>query len=160
MQKLCSFFGALLLAATLFGQSDRGTITGTVSDAASALVPGAIVTAVNPETGVQFRTETTSTGNYAIPSVPAGSYDVSVEHAGFRKFLQTGVRVQVAQSARVDIALQIGSTSESVTVSADAPLLKSENAEQSTTISGDRINALPLNFALGAGAVRNPLSFV
>ena len=160
MKKLCSFFGALVLAVSLFSQSDRGTITGTVSDAAGALIPSAAVIAINPETGVQFRTETTTTGNYTIPSVPAGSYDLSIEHAGFRKFQQTGLRVQVAQSARVDVVLQVGSTTDSVTVTADAPLLKSESAEQSMTISGDRINALPLNFALGAGAVRNPLSFV
>src|SRR5258707_2320417 len=160
MPKLRSFLSVLLLAASIYGQSDRGTITGTVSDAATALVPGAIVTALNPETGVQFRTETTNTGNYTIPSVPAGTYELTVGHAGFRKFLQTGLTVQGAQSSRGDVVLQVGSTSESVTVSSDAPLLKSESAEQSTTITGDRINALPLNFALGAGAVRNPLSFV
>lgn len=150
----------LVLSLAIYGQSDRGTITGTVTDAAAALVPSASVVATNPETGVQFRTETTSTGNYTIPSVPAGSYDVTIEHAGFRKFQQNGVRVQVAQSIRVDVALQVGSTADSIVVTDFTPLLKSESAEQSTTISGDRINALPLNFALGAGAVRNPLSFV
>ena len=160
MKKLSCFFGLLVLAVSLYGQSDRGTITGTVSDAAGALIPSAAVIAINPENGAQFRTETTSTGNYTIPSVPAGGYELTIEHPGFRKFVQTGLRVQVAQTARVDVALQVGSTSDSVTITADAPLLKSENAEQSTTISGDRINALPLNFALGAGAVRNPLSFV
>ena len=150
----------ILFAVALFAQSDRGTITGTVTDAAGALVPNASVVAVNPETGVQFRTTTTNTGNYTIPSVPSGGYTVSVEVTGFRKFQQNGVRVQVAQSVRVDVSLQVGSTSDSVVVTAEAPLLKSESAEQSMTISGDQINALPLNFALGAGAVRNPLSFV
>lgn len=153
-------FGAVALAAALYGQSDRGTITGTVSDPAGALVPAATVIAANPATGLQFRTATTTTGNYTIPSVPVGTYDLTIEHAGFRKSQQTGLRVQVAQTVRLDIVLQVGSTTESISVTAAGPLLKTESAEQSTTISGDRINALPLNFALGAGAVRNPLSFV
>ncbi len=70
MKKLSCFFGLLVLAVSLYGQSDRGTITGTVSDAAGALIPSAAVIAINPENGAQFRTETTSTGNYTSPSVP------------------------------------------------------------------------------------------
>ncbi|MGH9719306.1 MAG: carboxypeptidase regulatory-like domain-containing protein [Bryobacteraceae bacterium] len=151
---------SILLPLCLLGQSDRGLITGAVTDPAGAVVPGAPVVAVNTETGVQFRTVTTSTGNYTIPSMPVGAYDLTVEVSGFKKFQQQGIRVQVAQAARIDIDLQVGATTESVTVTGDAPLLKSESAEQSTTISGDRINALPLNFAIGQGAVRNPLSFV
>ena len=88
-------------------QSDRGTITGTVADQAGAMIPNVIVTAENLGTGVQIKTETTDTGNYTIPSIPAGNYSVTVEHQGFRKFVQTGIRVQVAQTARVDIALQV-----------------------------------------------------
>ena len=153
-------FATIALSASLYGQSDRGTITGTVSDPAGALVPAATVIAINPETGLQFRTATTTTGNYTIPSVPVGTYDLTIEHAGFRKSQQTGLRVQVAQTVRLDIVLQVGSTTESISVTAAGPLLKTESAEQSTTITGDRINALPLNFALGAGAIRNPLSFV
>ena len=56
--------------------------------------------------------------------------------------------------------MQVGSTAESVTVTADAPLLRTENAAQATTVGREQLNALPLNFAIGAGAVRNPLSFV
>ncbi|MEX2260448.1 MAG: TonB-dependent receptor [Bryobacteraceae bacterium] len=145
---------------SVLAQSDRGTITGTVSDPAGALIPSVSVIAENTGTGIQFRTETTSTGNYTISSVPSGIYSLTVEHTGFRKHIQSGVTVQVAQTARIDVALQLGSTTEAVTVSADAPLLRTESAEQSTTISGEQLNALPINFAIGAGAVRNPLSFV
>jgi len=151
----------LLLAATsVYGQTDRGTITGTVTDKAGALIPNAKIVASNPATGVQFTTESTATGNFTIPSMPSGNYDLNVEVTGFRKYTQTGITVQVAVTARVDVVMQIGSTSDSVTVSADAPLLKTENAAQSTTINGEQINNLPLNFAIGQGAVRNPLSFV
>jgi hypothetical protein len=150
----------LSAAAALFAQSDRGTITGTVADPAGAFVPAATVTAVNPETGVALRTQTTGTGSYTIPYVPAGVYDLSVEAAGFSKFEQRGIRVRVADSSRVDVVLQVGATTESVTVTADAPLLNTESAAQATTIGRDQLNQLPVNFAIGAGAVRNPLSFL
>src|SRR4051794_1834192 len=117
---------ALLISSMVFGQSDRGTITGTVSDQAGALIPNAKVVANNTATGVQFTTETTETGNFTIPSMPSGTYDVNVEVTGFRKYTQTGITVQVAQTARIDVVLQVGSTTDSVTVSADAPLLKTE----------------------------------
>ena len=135
-------------------QSDRGTLTGTVSDSAGAVVPAAAVVVTNSETGIVSRTVTTSTGNYTISSLSVGTYDVSVEVAGFKKYLQKGVRVQVAETARVDIGLEVGSATESVTINADAALLKTEDAEQSQTFSGDRLNALPINFGIGGGAIR------
>src|SRR5258708_4728905 len=126
---------SLLCAAAMLAQSDRGTITGTVSDSAGAVVPNAVVVAVNSETGVQSRTVTTSTGNYTIPSLPVGLYDLSVEVPGFKKHLQRGIKVQVAQTERVDIGLEVGTASESVTVTADPPLLQSDNAPQTNTIT-------------------------
>jgi hypothetical protein len=162
MSRLCRLQAALLLVCSwaLFAQSDRGNITGTISDPADAVVAAASVLATNSETGAQFRTVSTSTGNYSISSLPSGTYALSVEVAGFKKFTQQGINVQVAQTARVDVRLAVGSTSDSITVSADANLLKTEDAAQSNTLTGDRINALPLNFAIGAGAIRNPLGFV
>ena len=77
----------------------------------------------NTETGAVFETVTTPTGNYTIPSLPIGAYDLTVESPGFSKKIQQGIHVQVAQTARVDLALQVGSSTESVTVLADAPLL-------------------------------------
>lgn len=161
MLKLCRLQATLLLlcSCALVAQSDRGNITGTISDPADAVVPNASVVATNSETGAQFRTVSTSTGNYTISSLPSGTYDLSVEVAGFKKFMQQGINVQVAQTARIDVRLAVGSTSDSVTVAADANLLKTEDAAQSDTLSGDRINSLPLNFAIGAGAIRNPLGF-
>jgi hypothetical protein len=151
----------LVSIAATFAQSDRGTINGTITDPADAVVPGATVVARNVETAAQYQTVTTPTGNYTISSLPVGVYGVTVEAPGFKRFTQQGVTVEVAQTARVDIALQVGAASESVTVSADATLLKTESAEQSTTMDADRINALPLNFAnTQTGAIRNPLAFV
>lgn len=151
---------ALCLAAgfSLFAQSDRGTITGTVADPANAVIQGAKVSAKSTETGAGYETVTTGTGNYTLPSLPAGNYDLTVEAPGFNRHIQTGINVQVAQTARIDVIMKIGSTSDSVTINADAPLLKTENAEQSQTITGDRINQLPLTSS--AGGVRNPVAGV
>lgn len=90
-----------------------------------------------------------------------GTYQVSVEAPGFRKYVRNGIIVQVAETARVDIPLEVGSTSDSVVVTADASQLKTESAEQSTTLTGDTINALPLNFGtVNGGSVRNLLGIV
>src|SRR3954469_13836250 len=124
----------IVLTVAAFAQSDRGTITGNVSDPADAVVPGAVVVARNSESGAVYQTVTTQTGNYTLPSLPAGVYDVSVEVTGFKKSTQQGITVQVAQTARIDVTLQVGATTESVTVAATAALLKTESAEQSTTI--------------------------
>ena len=148
----------LLSVLSLFGQSDRGTITGTVADPANAVIQGAKITVRSAETGATYETVTTNTGNYTLPSLPAGNYDLTVEAPGFNRHVQTGINVQVAQTARIDIQMKVGSTSESVTINADAPLLKTESAEQSQTITGDRINALPLTSS--AGGVRNPVAGV
>ena len=149
-----------IASAIALAQSDRGTITGTVADSSGSLIPNASVIAVNPANGVELRTQTTDTGNYTIPSVPAGTYNVTVEVAGFKKFEQQGIRVQVAQTARVDVQMQIGAASEAITITSDAALLQTENAAQALTVGREQLNQLPLNFAIGAGAVRNPLSFV
>lgn len=109
-------------------QSDRGTVTGTITDQASAVVANAAVEITNAETGVQFQTISTVTGNYTLAQLPIGTYRVSVTVPGFKKFVQSGITVDTAQTVRVDISLQIGSASESVTVMADASLLKTETA--------------------------------
>jgi hypothetical protein len=152
---------AAMASLILCAQADRGTLTGTVTDPGGSLVPAAKVTARNPQTGAQFETVTTSTGNYSLPQLPSGEYDVTVELAGFKKYTQRQVTVGVAQTVRIDAALEMGSVTESVVVSARAPMLKTESAEQSFNIETERINALPLNFgARGPGSFRNPFTFV
>ena len=94
-----------------------------------------------------------------LPSLPSGIYALVVSAPGFNQYIQEGIQVQVAQTARVDVVLKIGATSESVTVQANAPLLRTENAEQSQTLSGDEIDKLPLT--LGGNnlyGTRNPLA--
>ena len=161
---MLAVLGSLAVPASTAGaQSDRGVLTGRVSDPQSAIVVGAVVIARNADTGAEYRTVTTATGDYTLSSLPARRYDLIVEAAGFKTFVSESVLVQVAQTTRVDAALQIGATAEIVSVTAEAPLLKTANAEQGINISGDRLNTLPLNFGGGGGnvgAIRNWLGFV
>src|ERR1700757_494934 len=88
----------VLLAVPAFAQSDRGTITGTVTDQDGGVVPGASVVAVNTDNGSKYETVTTSTGNYTLAEVPVGMYNLSVELSGFGRFRQEGIRIFVAQT--------------------------------------------------------------
>ena len=156
--RVAAIFAFLLLTGSaLQAQSDRGTITGTVQDPAGAVVPGATVGLLNTATGSAYQTVTTETGNYTLPSLPAGNYELTVNHAGFGKFVQQNIQVQVTLSIRIDVVLQIGTAAESVTVTAGAPLLRTESAEQSFNITGDQVNALPLT--QGSAGLRNPIAF-
>jgi len=148
-----------LAVACAWAQSDRGTITGTVADPTGALIPASKVVLTNVETGSRSETVTTTTGNYTLAALPVGTYKLAVEHPGFSKSEMTNIVVQVAVTTRVDVVLQVGSATQSVEVSAESTLLKTESGEQSTTVTGAQINTLPINFGIGAGAIRNPLSF-
>src|ERR1700722_5281443 len=98
----------LLYALAAFAQTDRGTITGTVSDPAGAVVPNASVEARNEGTSVVFKAATTNTGNYTLSSLPVGTYEISVSANGFKKSVRPGVTVNTAETVRVDAALEVG----------------------------------------------------
>ena len=150
----------MLVCTSLVAQSDRGTISGTILDSSGAVVPNASVVARSSETGSVTKTVTTTTGNYVIPELPVGVYEVSVEVPGFKKYVRNGITVQVAETARVDVSLEVGATADSILVTADASLLRTESAEQSTTLNAERLDALPLNFgSINGGSLRNLLGF-
>ena len=157
MKNACLLTVFALTISGAFAQSDRGAITGTVVDALGALIPAAQVNLTNKDTGAHHETVTTGTGNYTLPALPVGTYTLSVEHPGFSKYERANIEVQVAVTTRVDVVLQVGTATQSVEVSAESTLLKTESAEQSTTITGAQLNDLPINFGIGAGAISNPL---
>src|SRR5579862_3105793 len=140
-----SFLGLLLcFGLPLLGQT-FGDVSGRVSDPSGAGVPTAAVTLTNTATNA-VRTENTSgEGLYTFASVPPGVYDIKVEHPGFRTVASNNVEVQVQQSVRLDLTLQVGQVSETVEVSAQAALLQSENATVGTVIENKSIVELPLN---------------
>ena len=161
MKTILVFVYCCVIASTAFAQGDRGTITGTVVDASGAVVPHAVVSAHNAETGNVLATETTDKGDYTLAEVPIGHWDVVVEAKGFKKFTSANNEVQVAVTMRVDATLQVGAASESITVEANPVMLKTESADQATTITNDLLVELPITWAngwFGNQAVRNPLS--
>ncbi|HEY1756893.1 MAG TPA: TonB-dependent receptor [Bryobacteraceae bacterium] len=138
------------VASLAFGQVGNGTITGTVTDPAGAVVAGATVTAKNAETGVAYQATSTSTGNYTIGDLPVGTYTITVGATGFKGYSHSNLAVAATQVLREDVPLQIGASSESVTVTAEASLLKTETGELAHNITLQQIDDLPL---LGIGTV-------
>src|SRR2546425_5430328 len=155
-----------LSVVTGFPQSDRGTITGTVADATGAVIPGVAIEAKNAQTGATYQAGSSETGNYTLAQLPAGTYELSAQLPGFKKFVRTGVIVAVATTLRIDVTLQVGATGESVTVEAASPLLKTESGEVSHNISFDNIDNIPaltlrtVGQASTLGNIRNPLEIL
>jgi hypothetical protein len=155
--------GVLFLVSAAFAQTDRGTITGTVLDPAGAVVPNAAIEAKNTATSETYNVASTGTGNYTLANLPAGAYDLSVNAAGFKKYVRPGVTVQVAETTRIDATLQIGAASDTVTVNAEAPLLKTDSGELSHQIDYKAADEIPLFTLNGSnseniGNIRDPLS--
>ncbi|MFZ4768330.1 MAG: carboxypeptidase-like regulatory domain-containing protein, partial [Roseimicrobium sp.] len=119
MPKLFCGLIMCMVAGGLFAQGDRGTVTGTVADPSGAGVPKASVDLRNSATGVEFKTLTTGTGNFALTSIPAGEYELTVTSPGFSKAIQQNIQVQVALTVRIDLVLKVGANEESVTVTAE-----------------------------------------
>jgi hypothetical protein len=152
------------MGATAFAQSNQGTITGTISDPAGAVVQGAQLEVRNSATGVVYSGGTSSTGNYVIV-VPSGVYEITVTVPGFKKYVQSNVQVVVATDTRRDVTLELGSAAEAVTVADTAPLLKTESGEMSHLVETKDVVELPLLTISGGGYagattmgnIRNPL---
>ena len=132
------------MTAAAFAQSDRGTITGTIADPAGAVVASAPIEAKNVDTGAVYQAASTETGNFTLVQLPAGNYELTVTVPGFKKSVRQNILVQVAQTLRVDVTLEVGATSESVTVTAETSLLKTESGELSHTIAAQRLVDLGL----------------
>jgi Carboxypeptidase regulatory-like domain/TonB dependent receptor len=131
-----------------FAQGDRGTITGTVADPANAVVGGASIEAKNSESGATYTAATTETGNYTLPQLPAGTYQLTVSLPGFKKYVRQNILVAATQTVRLDVELEVGAAEESITVNEDVPLLNTETGEISHTIQAQRLVDLGL---LGIG---------
>jgi hypothetical protein len=142
---LCAALGA----SAVYGQTALATITGTVSDPTGAVVANAPISVKNLENGQVFAAASSATGNYTVSQLPIGDYDLSVAVAGFKTYSHTKFHLAAAQVMREDIALSVGNTTESVTVSAESSLLKTENSELSQNVTLAQLNSLPV-LAVGA----------
>jgi hypothetical protein len=146
---------ALSLSATAFAQSQaiNATIEGTVVDDQGGVLPGVTVTVTNLDTGDTRVVVTNENGLYRAPLLPLGTYRVNAELQGFRRFEQTGISLSAGRTAVINITLNVGAIAETVTVTADAPLVDSGRIELGRTLSEAEIKTLPLTS-------RNPYNFV
>lgn len=117
---------------------------GTVSDASGAKVAGAKVVITEQNTGVSRTSETTQTGYYAFPDLPPGTYTVDVEHVGFKKLNRQNVDVLVNSTMRVDVQLQLGDVTESIQVTAEAPILQTDRADTGRKVETQQLADMPL----------------
>lgn len=146
---------ALCSLLPLFGQSERGTITGTVKDSSGAIIPATKVVVTNTQTGVTNTLLTTDTGDYVAPSLQVGTYTVKVEKDGFKPFSVTGIQLNASSTVRVDAALELGTSAQAIEVSASALALATENAKTSVTVNNKLVDELPL---VVGGALRSPFN--
>jgi len=140
-----------LIAAAAFGQLDRGSITGVVTDPTGALVPSARIIIQNTATGAKYETVSNAAGQYTMPNLPAGIYQLTFEAPGFKKLVRAGVELGITSVLRVDAALSLGEVSESVEVTAEITRLQTETPETGTSLSNKQLIDLPLSFGGGDG---------
>jgi hypothetical protein len=143
-----------LAVGVLTAQEFRATLTGTIVDSSGGAVPGATVTVVNVATNDTRNTTTDQQGNYTIPLLPPGTYNITAEASGFKKTIRDNVPLQMSQAATVNLTLEVGAITESVSVTAEAPLLDTAKADRGGVIDQERIQEMPINgrnpFLLGA----------
>lgn len=151
-------FRPLILSLTLvlafglsaYGQVERGTVTGLVTDSSGAVVVGANITIRNASTNVETRTQSNSAGIYYLPSLPPGQYDLRVEHSGFKPEVISNIPLLANLTATFNVTLQLGETTQEVTVQATAVTLESQTTAVSNVLQNRQVAELP---DLG----RNPL---
>ena len=140
----CVFLG-LLVALSALGQTNTASLTGSVRDASGAAIPGVTVTVTDIARNTSLSTITNDSGSYLIPAVNPGSYTIAATLPGFKRYVRSDVTLQVAQVARVDIALEVGAVEQSVEVVSGPLLLETETSSRGTTIDQRSIQELPLN---------------
>ncbi len=144
-------FFVFIAAGTALSQSDRGTIAGTVLDSSGAVVQGASVTATGANTGAVYKTTSTDTGAYRIPDMQVGVYNLTITATGFKTSEQKGLVVQINTTSSLDVTLQPGVVTDTLTVLADVPTLETETSDIGTVVSTKRQR--PESLAL-AGSLR------
>jgi hypothetical protein len=142
---LCCLSTIVLLAATGFSQTSASMV-GSVKDPTGATIANAEVTVTNAERGITRTTSSNSDGEWAVPALPAGKYDLTVTAAGFKKYQAQGVVLEVAQKARVDVPMQVGAATTEVTVEGTSVAqVETQSSDLAGTVTGKEISQLQLN---------------
>lgn len=146
-------FVLLYAGAFAYGQNDRATVTGTITDPTGAIITGAHVSLTEVATGTSFTGTANNKGIYAVHGLPVGTYTLTIQRDGFRNYKQTGIILIAAQVLQVNVKLKVGSSSQTITVTGGAPLLNTEDADVSMTLEQSAIQDLPLNAYGGQDAM-------
>src|SRR6266566_6502828 len=152
-----ALFAFLSLAACALAQSERGAITGLVTDTTGAVVAGASVEIVSRATNIVVRVTSTTAGEYNAANLSPGDYKVQVSAAGFKRFSQENVTLTAGGTVRVDAQLQVGQVTETIEVSAAVAQVQTENAKISTAVQNKMVDELQL---VVGGAMRSPFNLV
>ncbi|MGH9902786.1 MAG: carboxypeptidase regulatory-like domain-containing protein, partial [Pyrinomonadaceae bacterium] len=134
-----------LAAAPAAAQSFKATVVGQVTDANGAVVPGATVTVVQQETGNAQTVTTKDDGSYTVTQLTPGRYELRVEAANFKRGVQTDLVLETDQTQRVNVTLEAGSVSETVTVISAAPVINTDTSDKGEVITNRQVQELPLN---------------
>jgi hypothetical protein len=146
MLKRAALAALVLLGSHIMpGQEFRGTILGRVSDPSGAIVAGALVQVVSDETRVRVEARTNQEGNYNVPFLLPGQYTVTVTADGFRPIVRQGITVQVNDRVELDFMLEIGATTEAITVSEQSPLLQTASPDLGQVVDRHLLDRLPLS---------------
>ncbi|HSU87903.1 MAG TPA: carboxypeptidase regulatory-like domain-containing protein, partial [Terriglobia bacterium] len=132
-------------SALAFAQITTGTISGTVTDSTGAVVPGVIVTLKSVEKGITRTVRTDEGGRYRAPELALGSYEISAEASGFETVVRSGITLTVGREAVVDFTLQVGTITDKITVTGEAPLVQTANATVAALVDERAMRELPLN---------------
>jgi hypothetical protein len=143
MKRFLSAFLFLVAALPLLAQDAQ--VSGYVIDPSGAAIPNARVEVRNQATSASRSTMANEIGRYVVPFLKPGVYTISADANGFKRFEQTGVKLEVGQQASIDLKLQIGPTSEAITVSGGVPLVNTENAAVGTVVDRQFVENIPLN---------------
>src|SRR5438093_8527718 len=135
----------LLVAIPSFAQLPTGTILGVVKDSSGAVVPGASLTVTNIDTSLTRAGRSTEDGSYRFPALPVGRYRLEVTKEGFSALSRTGITLEVAQEATIDVTLEVGSPAQTVTVAEEVPLVQTTSSTVGGLVNEEQVANLPLN---------------
>ena len=142
---LVAGLGVFLLCIPAFGQSNLGSISGSITDKSGGVVANATVTVTDTQRGLSRTLTTDDAGEYVAPNLLPGVYSVSAESKGFTRIERQNIRLEVSKDVRVDLTLQPGEQTTTVTVTEELPLVETTNSTLGGTLSNETINDLPLN---------------
>ena len=134
------FFPAILLA-----QGQYGSISGTIRDASGAVIPGVSVAIVNVTTGHKVESLTLEEGRFFVPQLLPGTYEIRIDHPGFKRLSVRGLTLDINQNLQQDLILDVGNVNETVMVSADTKILETVSGSIGHVVSNKQIDELPLN---------------